>query len=147
MAHWGASGSHTCLDHGVQLIPRLPGDSRTSFTMIEGLRAVVDVGGDRLQDAHEISKLRVLSEDDKEFVQAMCQTATLLEYVRQNTDSMFGWTWRSSRISAKLLRPWSTTCPKEEVSLALLPASGTEATAAPQPEAPAYCARRATKRA
>ena len=57
--------------------------------MIEGLRALVDVGGDRPQDAHEISKLRVLSEDDKEFVQAMCQTSTLLEYVRRNTDSMF----------------------------------------------------------
>ena len=30
------------------------------------------------------------------------------EYVRRNTDSMFGWTRRSSRISAKLLCPWST---------------------------------------
>ena len=60
-------------------IPRLPGDSRTSFAVIEGLRALVDVGGDRPQDAHEISKLRVLSEDDKEFVQAMCQTATHLD--------------------------------------------------------------------
>jgi hypothetical protein len=33
--------------------------------MIEGLRALVDVGGDTPQDAHEISKLRVLSEDGK----------------------------------------------------------------------------------
>ena len=47
--------------------------------MMEGLRALVDVGGDRPQDAHEISKLRVLSEDDKEFVQAMWQTATHLD--------------------------------------------------------------------
>ena len=39
--------------------------SRTSFEMIEGLRGLVDVGGDRPQDAHEISKLRVLSEDGK----------------------------------------------------------------------------------
>ena len=69
------------------------------------------------------------------------------EYVRRNTDSMFGWTWRSSRISAELLCPWSTAGPKEEASLATLPAAGTEATAAPPPAAPACCARRATKRA
>jgi len=30
------------------------------------------------------------------------------EYVRRNTVSMFGWTCRSSRISDKLLCPWST---------------------------------------
>jgi len=36
--------------------------------MIEVLRALVDVGGDRLQNAHEISKLCVLSEDGKQFV-------------------------------------------------------------------------------
>ena len=35
----------------------------------------------------------------------------------------------------------------QEASLALLPATGTEATAAPPPVAPACCARRATKRA
>ena len=34
---------------------------------------------------------------------------------------MFRWTWRSWRISTKLLYPWSTAVPKEEVSLALLP--------------------------
>ena len=34
--------------------------------MIEGLRTLVDVGGDRPQDAHEISKLCVVSEDDPE---------------------------------------------------------------------------------
>ena len=55
----------TSLDHGVHLIPWLPRDSRTSFGMIEGLRALVDVGGDRPQGAHELSKLRVLSEDEE----------------------------------------------------------------------------------
>jgi len=30
------------------------------------------------------------------------------------TDSMFGWTWRSWRISAKLLCPWSTAVPKQQ---------------------------------
>jgi len=36
--------------------------------MIEVLQALVDVGGDRPQDAHELSKLCVLSEDGKQFV-------------------------------------------------------------------------------
>ena len=64
------------------------------------------------------------------------------EYVRRNTDSMFGWTWRSSRISAKLLCPCSTAGPKEEASLALHPAAGAAAAAAPPPAAPACCARK-----
>jgi len=65
--------------------------------MIEDLRALVDVGGDRPQDAHEINKLRVLSEDDKEFVQAMClfirnncgSPATIL--VRKCFSKLFSW--------------------------------------------------------
>ena len=66
------------------------------------------------------------------------------EYVCRNTDSMFGLTWRSWRISAKLLCPWSTAVPTEDASMALLPEA---AEASPPPAAPACCVRRATKRA
>jgi len=52
------------------MISWFPWDGRTSLgmTRIEVLRAFVDVGGDRLQDAHELSKLCVRSEDSKQFV-------------------------------------------------------------------------------
>jgi len=63
----------------------------------------------------------------------------------EKTDSMFGWTWRSWRISAKLLCPWSTAVPKEEASLALLPTAAVAAD--PTSAAPTCCVRRATNRA